>query len=98
MALGEYESADRAPVVSHELYAIDPQRGEQSLQVIRLALDRVIQMPALRRASEAEQVGRETPGQLEEGLPVSRGCGHSVQVQRRGTRGARHAEKSGRFV
>ena len=48
MPLGEHQPGYRTPVMDHELHAIHSELAEQTLKEISLALDRVVQMTALR--------------------------------------------------
>ena len=66
VALREREPHGRSPVVDDQLDAVDPEVIEQPLEEVRKAFDGVVQVAALSRPSEADQVGGDPAAALEE--------------------------------
>ena len=66
LALREGKPRGSAPVVHHEPHPLDPEVVEQGTHEIRVTVDRVVEVAALARAPEPDQVRGEPPGPLQE--------------------------------
>jgi hypothetical protein len=70
--------------VHHEREPLKPERVDELLEEVGVAVDRVVELGRLGGVAEAGQIRRDAAAQLEERDPVEGGGRHTVEIEHGG--------------